>query len=155
MKKSIVFDTARKGAQVEIEYASYGFDVFLKASGQKRCICCIGDSRMGCIFARKTGKNTANVTYCHPVKVPAELSYPSVKWANIAHEFHMSQKTPNGRILIAKPIVDKDKINGVRILCAEDEAHEAKHMLEMKVTDKCNEKSFLSTAIKAVIIDPD
>ena len=155
MKKNIVFDTAIENSKIMVEYAPYGFNTSVVTPDSKKCICCLGDSDIGCIVARIKGKETADVTYCHPFKIPSELTYPSLKWSNVAREFKMTKKTPNGRILIAKPIVEKDRINGVRFLCAEDDTQEAMSFMDLKNSERYTDRVSLSTILKACIINPD
>jgi len=76
-----------------------------------------------------------------------------MKWVKTARELTMTNKTPNGRTIIAKPMVKDDKINGIRFLCSESEEQEAMNFVEVSNNDNSDGAS-LKIKIKASIINP-
>jgi hypothetical protein len=153
VEKSIIFDAGCLGSRFKVKYAPYGFNLYMSSARGEKCVCCIGDDKVGCIFGLSKSPGTARFTYCHPYVVPEPLSYPSMKWVKTARELTMTNKTPNGRIIIAKPMVKDDKINGIRFLCSESEEQEAMNFVEVSNNDNSDGAS-LKIKIKASIINP-
>lgn len=140
MEKKIVFRDSEQISKYTLVYTDYGFKVMRHTPNAEICLFCFGDSRQSCVIMQRNNKpeQPFKIMFARPHQALDDLTYPTKRWAEMAAQLRMIKKTPYGRQLIAKPIVDLNHVYGVRILYAESEKDQALPLVDIVVHERKN-----------------
>lgn len=145
MEKKIVFRDSEQRVKYTLVYTDYGFDIMLNQPTKDLCLLCIGDSQDSYVTLQRIGQTLPfKLSFVNPLRSLDDLTYPTKRWAEMAAQLRMIKKTSFGRMLIAKPMVDLDHINGVRILGAESEKDKAIPIADIIIKERENATPKLS-----------